>query len=357
MNNAKNVHKFSILLPVNRSPIFLPYAIKSVLGQTEIDFELFIICDGSPAATVTCANAFAKADSRIKVLAFEKGQRSGEAHRHTALKQATGEFVAHIQDDDLWLPHHLSELEKLLQEFDFGNLLHVFFDTKKQLDFYPGDLGDVSISSRMLNSPFNIFGLSVAGYRLRAYHSLSQGWSPAPEDVWPDLHMWRKFLSKEGLQFGSRVAITVLKFPAHIRSRQEEDIDLITEIKKWYNEIQLLATCDHISQEILKKMSQRAFDYSQQLINVNNEFLTLQKENTTILVELEHARDEIAAKNNELVLAESVLAREKLKTTQLLIEIQTIFNTRSWKITALFRIVKAKLIAINGALKRVLIKI
>lgn len=347
MTTAKNVPKFSILLPVHRAPTFLPYAIKSVLAQTERDFELFIVCDGAPAATITCANEFANADPRIKVLAFEKGQRTGEAHRHTALQLATGEFVAHIQDDDLWLPNHLNELEKLLQEFEFGNLLHVFINENKKLDFFPGDLASVETFSRLLNSKFNIFGLSVAGYRLRAYHSLPIGWSPAPEDMWPDLNMWRKFLNKEGLKFGSRVAITVLKFPAYFRSQPQQDSDLIAEIDKWCQEIKSPAFCEKISQEILKQLSQRAFNYSWQLIEANTQLQNLQQEYTVMQADLQNMRAEITAKDEAVALANSLHAEEILQKTCLQTEIQNIYNTLSWKITAPLRAIKA------GALKLV----
>jgi hypothetical protein len=49
---------------------------------------------------------------------------------------------------------------------------------------------------------------------MTAYRDLPCGWSPAPEDVYSDLHMWRKFLSRPALRAGSSFAVTTLKFGA-----------------------------------------------------------------------------------------------------------------------------------------------
>src|SRR5215212_6860014 len=105
---------FTVLLPVTRPPLLLPCAIESVLEQAIGDFDLCVICDGAPPETVACAEEYARRDPRVKVLVFPKGERHGEAHRHTALSDSAARYVAHITDDDLWFPDHLAEMEKLL---------------------------------------------------------------------------------------------------------------------------------------------------------------------------------------------------------------------------------------------------
>ena len=209
--------EFTILLPVHRPPAMLPYAIASVLAQKRQDFELFIICDGAPPETVACAEDFARRDSRIKVFAHPKGARSGEVYRHQALQQARGPLVGHIGDDDLWLPNHLTELACLLAEVDFGNLLHVEMDAQGEVALIAGDLANPETRRRMMERTFNIFGMTVACYRLSAYRALPVGWSPAPPGLAPDLHMWRRFLAQGDLRFGTRAAVTTVKLAAGTR--------------------------------------------------------------------------------------------------------------------------------------------
>jgi succinoglycan biosynthesis protein ExoW len=203
---------FTILLPIVRPPVLLPFAIESVLAQSVPAFELCVVCDGAPAETAACAQDYARRDARIKVLSFPKGERNGEAHRHTALAGAAGRYVAHIADDDLWFPDHLAELEILLAKADFGNLLHVYLHPGGQAEILPGDIGLPAMRERMRVEKFNLFGPTVAGYRLAAYRALPEGWSPAPADVWNDLHMWRKFLRMENFAFATRAAVTALVF-------------------------------------------------------------------------------------------------------------------------------------------------
>ena len=97
------------------------------------------------------------------------------------LGRAAGRYVAQIGDDDLWFPNHLSELEILLSNADFGNLLHVFVHPDGSVAILPSDIGLPELRQRMLAEKFNLFGPSVAGYRLEAYRRLPEGWSPAPD--------------------------------------------------------------------------------------------------------------------------------------------------------------------------------
>jgi hypothetical protein len=138
---------------------------------------------------------------------FPKGERHGEAHRHTALCDATGDFVAHIADDDLWFPDHLKELGAHLSEVEFGNLFQVSAGRDGTLHPYVDDLADPSARRRMLEQRWNFFGPTVAGYRLSTYRRLPQGWASAPSGVWCDLHMWRKFLRLASISVGTRFSI------------------------------------------------------------------------------------------------------------------------------------------------------
>ena len=212
-----DVARFTVLLPVNRPPDLLPFAIDSVLAQQGAEFELFVVCDSAPA-TVECAKAFAARDPRVRVFAFEKGERHGEAHRHTALAEARAPFVAQIGDDDLWFPDHLATLGRLLDRVDFGNLLQADLSVNGAIHVHTGDLADPAVRRRMLDEAFNFFGPSAAGYRLSAYRRLSVGWSPAPPDLWTDLYMWRKFLVREDFTFGTAFAIRLVKLSAQDRA-------------------------------------------------------------------------------------------------------------------------------------------
>lgn len=229
--------RLTVLLPVHRPPALLPHAIESVLAQSVADFELMVICDGAPEETVACARSYGTRDQRVKTFVFPKGKRHGEAHRHTALTQASGRFVAHICDDDLWFSNHLEEIERLLADADFGHVINVAVNPDGGLSASACDLTNPNLRKRFTNAAYNKFGPTFCAYRLDAYRRLPEGWTPAPSEVWTDLHMWRKFLRRDDMKFASRGVVTALQFPA-LRRRTMSLEDRAAENERWHRRIQ-----------------------------------------------------------------------------------------------------------------------
>jgi len=228
--------RFTVLLCVHREPALLPFAIETVIWQSHDNFELFVVCDGAPPETAACANTFAARDPRVRVFEFEKGERNGERHRDRVLALASGDLVAHIAYDDLWFPDHLKELAALLAEVEFGNLLLMAMTPDGSPLYFPGDLADPDVRQRLLSEHWNFFGPTVAGYRLSTYRRMPEGWAPAPPDIWSDLHMWRKFLSLDGISVATRLTIQSLclhnSLRRHLTLEQRRD-----ESARWVNVI------------------------------------------------------------------------------------------------------------------------
>jgi glycosyltransferase involved in cell wall biosynthesis len=122
--------KFSVLLPTHNRANLLPIAIKSILAQTQTSFELLIVGDGCTDNSAEVVRNFA--DERIRWFDLPKAAYQGYANRNAVLRQARGELIAYMQDDDLWLPDHLellgSHLERRQAELAFSRLLFVSLD-------------------------------------------------------------------------------------------------------------------------------------------------------------------------------------------------------------------------------------
>jgi succinoglycan biosynthesis protein ExoW len=227
--------RFTVIMAVHRQPLLLPFALESVLWQSHRDFELFVVCDGVPDAA-KCARDFAASDPRIRVFDFEKDEHRGERHRDKVLALASGEFVAHIADDDIWFPDHLNELAALLTDVEFGNLVLMGIEPDESFLYFPGDLADPEMRRRLMSEPWNFFGPSVAGYRLSTYRRLPEGWAAPPMGLWSDLNMWRKFLALEGITAASRFTVQALclhnSMRKHMTLEQRRD-----ETARWMNVI------------------------------------------------------------------------------------------------------------------------
>jgi len=100
---------FSVIIPVYNRADILEQALRSVLDQTFQDFEIVVIDDGSndhPEAVVARVN-----DPRIRIIRKQNG--GGAAARNFGFDQAKGRYVALLDSDDRFLPHHLEKLAEV----------------------------------------------------------------------------------------------------------------------------------------------------------------------------------------------------------------------------------------------------
>lgn len=102
---------FSVVIPVFNRAGLLWRAIGSVRAQTFQDFEIVVVDDGSTDNPRAVVNAFA--DPRIRF--FGQDNAGGGAARNRGIDEANGEFIAFLDSDDVFLPHHLAALHAELE--------------------------------------------------------------------------------------------------------------------------------------------------------------------------------------------------------------------------------------------------
>lgn len=102
--------KVSVIMPVFNKERYLKEAIKSILSQSFINFELIILDDGSTDNSFKVIKSFK--DQRIKV--FKSKKRQGLAKGlNFLIKKARAEYIARMDGDDLSIKDRL----KLQTEF------------------------------------------------------------------------------------------------------------------------------------------------------------------------------------------------------------------------------------------------
>jgi glycosyltransferase involved in cell wall biosynthesis len=102
---------FSVVIPVYNRAALLRAAIASVRAQSFQDFEIIVIDDGSTDTPQPVAESFA--DARIRFV--RQDNAGGGAARNTGIDLARGRFIAFLDSDDVFLPHHLAAMHALLK--------------------------------------------------------------------------------------------------------------------------------------------------------------------------------------------------------------------------------------------------
>jgi len=102
---------FSVVIPVYNRAQSLAVAIRSVLDQSERNFEVIVVDDGSADDPERVVRAFH--DPRIFFV--HQDNRGGSAARNAGIDRASGRFIAFLDSDDIFFAHHLSAARRVLE--------------------------------------------------------------------------------------------------------------------------------------------------------------------------------------------------------------------------------------------------
>jgi glycosyltransferase involved in cell wall biosynthesis len=112
--------KVSIIVPAYNSESFIADALESIRSQTYTDYEVLVIDDHSSDGTYEVARKFGESffGPRFKMLKRPCDHARGPAAtRNEGLRHAKGEFIAFLDADDIWLPHHLETGLRYLSQY------------------------------------------------------------------------------------------------------------------------------------------------------------------------------------------------------------------------------------------------
>lgn len=104
--------RVSVITAVYKAEKFIAKTVQSVLDQTYPHFELILVNDATPDRSIEICQQFN--DPRIRILHQEN--RGAPGAKNTGIRHATGDYIALLDADDLWLPEklekHVAHLER-----------------------------------------------------------------------------------------------------------------------------------------------------------------------------------------------------------------------------------------------------
>ncbi len=152
----------SVIIPVYNCQDFLGAAIESALGQSYKNTEIIVLDDGSQDASFSVAAKF----SGIKYIRLSHQGVSGT--RNKGIQEASGDYIAFLDADDVWLRDKLKiQIDLLEKNPDLGYVLarmKNFYDKgdktacwMEESEFNKNPIGIQTLVAR--KEVFNIVGL------------------------------------------------------------------------------------------------------------------------------------------------------------------------------------------------------
>ena len=247
MNNQFDV---SIVMPVYGEAIFLEDAIRSCIESADISIEIIVVLDRSSIDTIKLAKSYNLILPNMKLL--ESNVPGISAALNLGIQNASSEFVARLDSDDLMEPRRLKTQKAILTsnpEIDCcgSQVIHIDqYNTHIRKSNYP--LSPAAISNRLMYT--NALAHSAVMFRkskvlaLGGYQSIYDG--AEDYDLWlrlnnkkniinvPDYLTYFRIHEYQSAQNNpelailicSKIRINTYNFESHLREKLTSTLDL-----------------------------------------------------------------------------------------------------------------------------------
>jgi glycosyltransferase involved in cell wall biosynthesis len=197
--------KVSVILPVYNVEAYIQQTVESVLNQTYQDFELLIVDDGSSDRSIELCQQYR--DPRIRILRQQNRGLAGA--RNTGIRHATGDYVALLDGDDLWLPE---KLERHVQHLERSPTVGVSFSRSTFIDEQGKPLGiyqmprmtDIAPEHVFCRNPIGNGSAVVLRWEVLAAIAFPETWYGKPETFYFD----DQFRQSEDIECWLRIVLT-----------------------------------------------------------------------------------------------------------------------------------------------------
>jgi glycosyltransferase involved in cell wall biosynthesis len=112
--------EISVVIPFYNSDEFITDAVNSALSQTLLVKEIIIVNDGSKSS---CREILDRFEDPVRVVHLKENCGISVA-RNTGARHATGEWIAFLDSDDMWMKDKLAQQKQFLQAHPELNVCH-----------------------------------------------------------------------------------------------------------------------------------------------------------------------------------------------------------------------------------------
>jgi hypothetical protein len=326
-----------LIIPTHNHPETLPFAVCSAQNQSEQDLGIVVIGDGVTDDTRDAIAPILQSDDRVSFLDRPKALRHGEKYRDEVIRASKATTIAYLGDDDLLFPDHIETLAELLTGVDFVNSLPIFINPDGTLVHLVSDLS-IPESVKWHLDPMdrrNTVSLTGVMHTRNSYLSLPFGWRPAPQGRWTDHYMWEQFFSMPNFTARTSIRATTAKFP-HNGREGLSGIQRGLEVQEFAQQMSTPGFVDSWNARVRECQRQTIARLAIEETSLRAQLASVIQRGEQLSTEIGMARGESNRLQVEVALSEQ-------RAGELAASVEAMENSRSWKITAPLRNLRAAL--------------
>ena len=232
----------SVIMNIRNGAAYLRDALDSVMTQTFSDWELIVWDDRSTDASAEIVREYR--DPRVRYFLSPEETPLGKA-RENAIRQATGEWLAFLDQDDIWLPRKLEQQMALAADgvgIIYGRA--VFFDERRGnlRDYdYAHEFGPLPEGDIFVHVFREACFIAMSSAVLRRSAVEEAGGIPEPIQVVPDYYLYVAVARRYGARAVQDVVCRYRLHPGSMSAsrthRMRLHIEPIAIIDRWAGEV------------------------------------------------------------------------------------------------------------------------
>lgn len=123
MSRRSSTPFFSVVIPAYQASGFIAEALDSVNRQSWRDYGIIVVDDGSSDNTSSVVTEWAKRNEGVPVKLIRQQNRGIGGARNRGIQVSTGEYVAFLDADDIWMESKLERVAAYLRVHGTTDLL------------------------------------------------------------------------------------------------------------------------------------------------------------------------------------------------------------------------------------------
>jgi glycosyltransferase involved in cell wall biosynthesis len=212
----------SVVVPLYNKAEFVLATVRSAVAQIDAEFEIIVVDDGSTDGGAGLLRSLNFPRLRL----IEQVNSGVSAARNRAILAAQGKWIAFLDADDVWSPHHLASLLNAVTE---GGVIGAFSNCRLQ-SRGSAPLIDRKIAAQKIDDYFS-FALSNGGYPIATSalmimrdELIAAGLFAEGVSTGEDIDMWCRLAYRGPFSYSATISATYNDAPSETSIAREAQL-------------------------------------------------------------------------------------------------------------------------------------